>query len=331
MQGARSAATEPVRESTARKRAPRNAADGRRSSFAACCLLWLPPLLLQSADAHAWGLLTHVYFAQWLLWTLPLADPNLRRAVQKFPELVMAGACLPDLALVSPIFRGTHRWEHVHLMLNGARCDEETAIAIGYASHLLADVVAHNHFVPAHEAMWLDQGMLTHITSEWAMDAHLASLLAQRPHRLLLDHKQRLGSLMARTFRCAPRRAEQALNRLAQADRLLRTVRLPQLLYAVFRRADRRVFRHFVYYISQTQAVLHDMESVLDGAYPFWEPDPAHPQTTLTQLRRFSLLQLQNRHPAPLGLFSPQPVYTSRKDSAAIEAPMAAPASTSLG
>ncbi len=28
---------------------------------------WLIPLLLWSADAHAWGLYTHVYFAQLLL------------------------------------------------------------------------------------------------------------------------------------------------------------------------------------------------------------------------------------------------------------------------
>lgn len=56
-------------------------------------LVWLAPLLLHSMDANAWGLLTHVYFAQWLVWTLPLLDPNLRRAVQRFPDLVLAGAC----------------------------------------------------------------------------------------------------------------------------------------------------------------------------------------------------------------------------------------------
>ena len=42
---------------------------------------WWIPLLLFSADAHAWGLYTHVYFAQLLLWTTPLADPRFRKAV----------------------------------------------------------------------------------------------------------------------------------------------------------------------------------------------------------------------------------------------------------
>ena len=73
-------------------------------------IYWLLPLLLHSADANAWGLVTHVYFAQWLIWATPLLDPRLRQAIQRFPELVMAGACLPDLALVSPSFRHTHQW-----------------------------------------------------------------------------------------------------------------------------------------------------------------------------------------------------------------------------
>lgn len=271
-------------------------------------LLWLPPLLLQSGDAQAWGLLTHVYFAQWLLWTLPLADPNLRRAAQKFPELVLAGACLPDLALISPAFRDTHRWDHIHPLLHGARSDEETAVALGYASHLLVDVVAHNHFVPAHEAMWLDKTLLTHVSSEWAVDAHIADMVPTTPHRLLQAHSAVLAPIMARRFHCTPQRAQQAISRLANADRLLRTVRLPHILYHTFRRIDRRVFRHFVYYISQTQTMLEKIDTVIErGSCPVWEADPRHEPHMLQQLRQDSLSQLEGRHPAPIGLFSPLP------------------------
>ena len=54
------------------------------------------PWLLQSTSAHAWGLYTHVFFAQWLVWGVPFLDGELRRAVARYPKLVMAGACLPD-------------------------------------------------------------------------------------------------------------------------------------------------------------------------------------------------------------------------------------------
>jgi len=295
-------------------------------------MLWLLPLLLHSVDANAWGLLTHVYFAQWLLWTLPLADPNLRRAVQRFPRLALAGACLPDLALISPAFRHTHQWENIHAMIHSARNDEEIAVTVGYASHLLVDVVAHNHFVPAHEAMWLEHTLFTHVLSEWAVDAHLAPMVDATPHALLQEHRAILVPMMARRFRCSQRRAGVAIGRLAAADRLLRAVRLPQLLYRIFRRLDRRVFDHFVYYIGQTQTMLHQVHSVLDGAHPAWEADPRHAQELLGGLRRRCLAHLRLRHPAPIKLFvSGLATHNNANDIFAISAPMAAPASTSLG
>ena len=45
-------------------------------------LLWAVPLLFSSADAWAWGLYTHVYFAQLILWTVPLLDPRFRAALR---------------------------------------------------------------------------------------------------------------------------------------------------------------------------------------------------------------------------------------------------------
>ena len=74
---------------------------------------------------------------------MPLLDPRLQRAIKSFPELVMAGACLPDLAIVSHRYRHTHLWENAHQLMLTAHSDEELAIAIGYASHLYVDVIAH--------------------------------------------------------------------------------------------------------------------------------------------------------------------------------------------
>jgi len=293
---------------------------------------WLTPLALHCIDAHAWGLLTHVYFAQWLVLTTPLLDPNLRRAVQRFPALVLAGSCLPDLALVSPTFRHTHQWEQCQHLLRSAHTDEDIAIAVGYASHLFVDVVAHNHFVPAHEAMWLEQTLLTHICSEWAADAHLSPLLNTSPHQLLSEHHVTLCRFLSRGFRCRSSRAELALRKLEIADRILRKIRLPQLLYSVFRRIDRRVFDHFVYYISQTQALLPQIAPLLAGVMPVWEADPQiKDRRLLSQLRQRCLAHLQARHPRPIEHYVPGPLAQNMKEILAINAPIIAPASTSLG
>ncbi|MDP3088616.1 MAG: hypothetical protein Q8M99_10580 [Methylotenera sp.] len=92
---------------------------------------WWIPFFLYSMDAYAWGLVTHLYFAQSLLWAMPLLDPRLQKVIKRLPELVMAGACLPDLAVVSRRYRYTHLWENAHQLMLVARSDEELAIAIG--------------------------------------------------------------------------------------------------------------------------------------------------------------------------------------------------------
>ena len=141
--------------------------------------LWSVPAVLFAGDALAWGLYTHVYFAQLLVWAVPLLDPALRRAVRRFPQRLMAGACLPDLALVGATartraFDASHRWESAHALLDAAHDDESRACAVGAMSHLWVDIIAHNHFVPAHEHLWWNVPMLTHAISEWAMDRHIA-------------------------------------------------------------------------------------------------------------------------------------------------------------
>jgi hypothetical protein len=267
-------------------------------------LYWLLPLLLHSMEANAWGLVTHLYFAHSLLWAMPLLDPRLQRAIKRFPELVMAGACLPDLAIVSPAFRETHDWEYAKRMLNAAKTDEETAIAVGYASHLYVDVIAHNHFVPAHEAMWLDNDtMMTHIASEWAMDAHLSPLLDTSPSHLLTTHRELLVVFISPLFRCSRHRTTQAVRSLAFWDKILRMVRLPHIIYRSARLLDKRVGKNFIYYIAKTQTALAEIGIVLDGARPSWEPESQLTGEALVQWRRVCKRQVTTLHPAPIRYF----------------------------
>lgn len=266
---------------------------------------WLAPLLMFSGDANAWGLLTHLYFAQSLFWAMPLLDPRLQRAIKQFPELVMAGACLPDLAIVSNAFRYTHQWENTHQLLLSARTDEETAIAIGYASHLYIDVIAHNHFVPAHEAMWIENSMITHIASEWAMDAHLSPLMEHSPSQLLNRHHDVLAAFIAPCFRCSESRTKHALRKLAFWDNILRLVRLPSWIYHGMRLADRRVDRHFVYYIAKTQTAIADIGTVLEGIRPAWEAELKHlSEEELAVWRRQCVKHLDLLHPSPIEYFA---------------------------
>ena len=267
---------------------------------------WWLPMLLYSVDANAWGLVTHLYFAQSLLWAMPLLDPRLQRAITRFPELVMAGACLPDLAIVSHRYRHTHLWENAHQLMMTATTDEETAIAIGYLSHLYVDVIAHNHFVPAHEALWHKNEMLTHIASEWAMDGHLAPLMKNTSPRYLLNkHQTVISQFISVQFRCSRPITDLALKRLAFWDGVLRFVKLPTIIYGLVRLVDKRVFKNFVYYVAKTQVAVADIGTVLNGNKPALEPELKNLSVEQLDIWREQCLKhLHLQHPVPVQYFT---------------------------
>jgi hypothetical protein len=255
-----------------------------------CAALFAP-------DALAWGLQTHVFLAQWALAAVvPFTDPQLRAAALRLPRLVLAGACLPDLALAGRMlglraFCRAHQWSTLRRL--ATTCwDEERAIALGYATHLLADVVAHNCFVPEYERRIADIPHLTHALCEWAMDEHVRRALEAQPGALLLGEISTLTQAAARSFRCPEALARRGISFLARAERMLRISRLPQMC--------RRMVgaRGFDAYLCDVQGLLCQIGAVLAGAE----------------------LQLQ-----------PEPDQAIRKEASAMSPPSAPPAITSLG
>ncbi len=249
--------------------------------------LWAIPLGVFSVDANAWGLYTHIYFAQWLLMASPLLDPKIQQAIKKFPTLVLAGACLPDLAIISTHFRTTHQWQKAEWMIDNAKSEQEIAIAIGYTSHLFVDVLAHNHFVPAFEAKWkgipwLNNALITHIASEWAMDAHIAKHIQYTPHQLMRMHIKELSAFVTPCFfdLSAPKPAHVQisvyLKRLAWADFALRKSYLSSLALVLMRMADKNAVKNLAYYLVKTKHALTYFDQSVLGNRPQWEPELKH-------------------------------------------------------
>lgn len=270
-------------------------------------LLWSIPAALFAGDVLAWGLYTHVYFAQLLVWAVPLLDPTLRRAVRRFPQRLVAGACLPDLALVGKTagtraFDASHRWESAHALLDRAQDDESRACAVGAMSHLWVDIIAHNHFVPAHEHLWWNVPMLTHAASEWAMDRHIARHLF-RPPAVLLTADDWLVDFVADNFDCTPAAARRALRQLAGAERFLRRSGLPALLHGAGRVFDRALTARFDYYIQETTARLPQMNRVLAGEAPAWIADCPPVELARARIAAHAPELVAGRMPLPGDLF----------------------------
>lgn len=245
-------------------------------------LLWCISLSSFALDANAWGLFTHIYFAQWLVTAAPLLlDAKIQQAIKKYPQLVMAGACLPDLAIISKSFNTTHQWHIAEKMLNKASTEQEIAIAVGYTSHLFVDVIAHNHFVPAHEAKWsrvpwLNKAVVTHIAAEWAMDAHIAQHVVLSPYQLITAHIQPLSLFIAPIFTVSQPSAKTQLVRLAWADRALRVSRLSWLILLGLKASDLVFVKHLNYYLTKTKLAMQQFDQSIQGIRPSWEPELKH-------------------------------------------------------
>ncbi|MFM6978427.1 MAG: zinc dependent phospholipase C family protein [Methylophilaceae bacterium] len=231
-------------------------------------ILCLIVLTLHSSDVFAWGLGTHVYFAHSLLWAMPALNSKFRRAVLSFPSLVMAGACLPDLSIIDNKLKESHQWNTAFSLINQAETDEERAIALGYLSHLYIDVIAHNHFVPAHEAMWFEYGMCGHILSEWAMDGHLQPLGDDNPASLMKRNRRLLVSFLSDALNFPSASINRSLNKLIFWDNLLRRFQIPRLIHLIADKSDKRTERNFRYYLAQTHIAINQIQSVVDGETP---------------------------------------------------------------
>lgn len=259
---------------------------------------------LFAPDALAWGLQTHVFLAQWLLAAAPFADPQFRAAALRLPRLVLAGACLPDLALAGRMlglgaFRRAHQWSTLR-RLAAACWDEERAVAVGYASHLLADVVAHNRFVPEHERRMGEVPHVTHAICEWAMDEHVRFSLECEPAELLRSETSTLAEAGGRTFRCRPQVVRRAALFLARAERSLRATPVPGLCLHTVGMAGTRA--SFDAYLSEAKGMVRQVEAVLQGAEPRLQPEPSKDEN-----------------------------QAIRNEAPAMSAPSAPPAMTSLG
>ena len=268
-------------------------------------LVWMLPLLLQSRDASAWGLYTHVFFAQWLLWGVPLLDPALRRSATRYPKLVLAGACLPDLAIVgkhvgTQAFNNTHDWDDALRMLHSAEDDASRALALGYCSHLLVDIIAHHHFVPAHEHLWLNVPVLTHACAEWAMDAHIRPQLLTTPKALLNSAEVEICVLVTQHFAVEHATARRATRLLARADTVLRRSWLPQMLYATAARLDTRVPARFDYFVTQTTQRLGEINQLAQARSTLADANGGCPVRARDRLNHFTQGQIRRGQPLPV-------------------------------
>jgi hypothetical protein len=127
-------------------------------------------LVLLPDIALAWGPVTHVELARCLLQDYRDVFSLLASSVLSHPNAFLVGAIAPDAFLAKNLNRyanHTHNWDRAFEMLRSADSAPLQSFACGYLSHLAADVVAHNVFVPTK--MLQKEGLRGRSHSYWEM------------------------------------------------------------------------------------------------------------------------------------------------------------------
>jgi hypothetical protein len=114
-------------------------------------LLFAALVLLLPAPAWAWGPAAHLEFSLAVLRDLVLIAPAVAALLKRFPDDFIYGSIAADITQaknLTPYHQHCHNWQVGFAVLDRAEQDDIRAFAWGYLSHLAADVVSHNYFVP---------------------------------------------------------------------------------------------------------------------------------------------------------------------------------------
>ncbi len=113
--------------------------------FAVACLLVIP------GEAFAWGPGVHMAVSRFVLANLDLLPGNVAFLLSQSPQAFIYGSLSADFFVGkgSRVKPGhSHNWSSGGKLLLAAGTPQLRAYALGYLTHLAADVVAHNFYVP---------------------------------------------------------------------------------------------------------------------------------------------------------------------------------------
>lgn len=149
-------------------------------------------LVLLPTDAHAWTPGTHIYLGESILANLSYLPPGIADLLRAFPFDFLYGNIAADSSIAkhyAPLGRHCHYWHVGQEIHDLAPTDALRAFGLGYLSHLAADTIAHNYFVPRQLMLTSSTAAVGHSYWETRIEAHLGDAYARAAKDvILLDH-----------------------------------------------------------------------------------------------------------------------------------------------
>jgi hypothetical protein len=145
--------------------------------------------LLHPGAAHAWTPGTHIYLGETILANLELLPAHVATLIQAFPFDFLYGTIAPDTSIAKkyvPPGRHSHFWHVGRETLDYAPSDALRAFGMGYLSHLAADTIAHNYYVPRQLVLTTSTRSMGHTYWETRLETHLGERFARKAKEIIL-------------------------------------------------------------------------------------------------------------------------------------------------
>jgi hypothetical protein len=114
-------------------------------------------LMLLAGCASAWGPNTHLYITDQALAACAndstCNSGTIYQTIMTHQDAYRIGFMYPDVVVIYYYthfgnYQATHSWDFCGKVLQYAKSDDERALAYGCYSHLVADSISHNYFIP---------------------------------------------------------------------------------------------------------------------------------------------------------------------------------------
>jgi len=149
-------------------------------------------LVLLPGTAHAWTPGTHIYLGESVLANLDQLPAAVADLLRTHPFDFLYGNIAADTSMAkkyAPVGRHCHAWHVGQEIFDLAHTEALRSFGLGYLSHLAADTVAHNFFVPRQLVLTSSTAALGHSYWESRFETHLGDAYAKTAKEVILkDH-----------------------------------------------------------------------------------------------------------------------------------------------
>jgi hypothetical protein len=153
-------------------------------------------------SAWAWGPGIHLEQGEFVLNNVGMILPSIQEVLRKYPLDFLYGCISADIFIGKGSRRRDdhcHNWSIALNMLSLAEGAVEKAFTYGYLSHLAADTIAHNYYIPNQLYLTSTTRKFGHLYWEYRSDAFTEKRVWKVAKKVIASHHRDIDLFASRT------------------------------------------------------------------------------------------------------------------------------------